>query len=107
MREPVDARRRILRGWHGRSALIAAVLLLTLTVAGALAYQAQWAARSHRTTAENVLRDYAAFASSVLAQRARGGLNDVLAPQLTRLATSCHGRDRPPTIREWLLAKDT
>lgn len=107
MRHARTRRWRRLRGWRGRSALIAVVLLLTLTVAGALAYQAHRGARSQRATAENVLRDYAAFASSELAQRARRGLHEVLAPHLTRLASSCNGRERPPTLREWVLVKDT
>jgi hypothetical protein len=95
------------RGWHGPSALIALVLLLTLAVAGALAYQAQRAARSHHATAQKVLRDYAAFASSELARRAARALSEVATSQLARLESSCDGRDRPPTLEQWIRVKDT
>lgn len=97
----------MLRDWHGRSALIALVLLLTLAVAGVLAYQAQQAARSHRATAEHVLRDYAAFASSELARRARADLTEVLRTQLMRLASTCDGRERPPDLEQWVRVKDS
>src|SRR5687767_5215399 len=48
---------------RSRSTLIVALLTATLGVTALLAYEAQQAARSHRATAENVLRDYAAFAA--------------------------------------------
>jgi hypothetical protein len=100
-------RSRLLRGWQPRSAVIALVLLLTLGVAASLAYQAQEAARSHRVTAENVLRDYAAFASSEFARRARRELSDVVRTQLMRLASTCHERDRLPDLKQWVLVKDS
>jgi hypothetical protein len=84
-----------------RSALVALVLLLTLALAAALAYQAQRSAYSHRLTAENVLRDYAAFASSELARRARPQLLDVLQTHLRRLASTCDGRERLPDLAHW------
>jgi hypothetical protein len=89
-----------------RSALIVLLLLSTLAVAGALAYQAQHAARSHRATAENVLRDYATFASWELSRLARRELNGVLGSQLARLAMSCDGRDTLPDLAQLLNAKD-
>jgi signal transduction histidine kinase len=46
-----------------RSSPSIAILLLTATLAGVLAYQAWDAAKSHRATAEGALRDYAAFAA--------------------------------------------
>lgn len=46
-----------------RSSPTAAILLLTATLAGVLAYQAWDAARSQRATAEGALRDYASFAA--------------------------------------------
>jgi hypothetical protein len=100
-------RSRVLGGWQARSALIAVVLLLTLTVAASLAYQAQREARSHRATAENVLRDYSAFAGAELARRARQGLSEVLRTQLIRLTSSCDGRDRLPDLQQWVLVKDS
>jgi hypothetical protein len=99
-------RSRWLRGWHARSALIALILVLTLAVAAALAYQAQRAARSHRAMAENVLRDYAALASSELTRLARRELSEVLRAQLIRLASTCDGRDRLPDLEQWVLVKD-
>jgi len=101
------SRSRWLRGWHARSALIALVLLLTLTVAASLAYQAQRAARSHRATAERVLRDYAAFASSELARRSGRELYDVLRTQLTRLSSACDGRELLPDFKQWVVVKDS
>jgi hypothetical protein len=98
---------RLLRGWHARSLVIAAVLLVTLGVAATLAYQAQQAVRSHRATAENVLRDYAALAGDELTRRTERELHDVIGTQLTRLASSCDGRDRLPTLDQWIRVKDT
>src|SRR3712207_1734499 len=46
-----------------RSSPSIAILLLTATLTGALAYEAWDAATSHRATAEGALRDYAAFAA--------------------------------------------
>src|SRR3712207_4947468 len=46
-----------------RSSPSIAILLLTATLAGVLAYQAWDAARSQRATAEGALRDYASFAA--------------------------------------------
>ena len=88
------------------SALIVLLLLSTLAVAGALAYQAQSAARSHRATAENVLRDYATFASWELSRLARRELNAVLGSQLARLAMSCHGPNTLPDLTQLRSAKD-
>lgn len=82
------------------------LLLSTLAVAGALAYQAQSAARSHRATAENVLRDYATFASWELTRLARRELNAVLGSQLARLAMSCHGPNTLPDLIQLRHAKD-
>jgi hypothetical protein len=88
------------------SALIVLLLLSTLAVAGALAYQAQHAARSHRATAENVLRDYATFASWELSRLARRELNAVLGAQLARLAMSCDGPNTLPDLTQLRNAKD-
>jgi signal transduction histidine kinase len=48
---------------RSRSTILVAVLLLTMTLAAALAHEAWRAARSHRATAERALRDYASFAA--------------------------------------------
>ena len=100
------SRSRFLGGRRPRAAVIVLVLLLTLVVAGALAYQAQQAARSHRATAENVLRDYATFASWELSQTARRVLNEVLGTQLTRLASTCKAQARVPDLTQWVQQKD-
>jgi hypothetical protein len=100
-------RSRWLPGWNGPSTVVALVLVLTLVVTAVLAYQAQDAARSHRVTAENVLRDYAAFASSELARRARRELPEVLGAQLRRLSTACDGAGQLPDFEQWVRAKDS
>ena len=98
---------RLLRGWHARSVLIAVVLLVTLAVAAGLAYQAQQAVGSHRATAENVLRHYAALASGEFGRRAQRELDQVITTQLSRLASSCDGTGHPPSLEEWVRVKDT
>src|SRR5918998_5995876 len=50
-------------GLRRRSSPTAAILLLTATLAGVLAYQAWDAARSQRAAVEGALRDYASFAA--------------------------------------------
>jgi len=88
------------------SAFIVLLLLSTLAVAGALAYQAQQAARSHRATAENVLRDYATFASWEFSRLARRELNDVIGSQLARLSMGCRGRAALPDFSQLLRTMD-
>ncbi|HVL66523.1 MAG TPA: HAMP domain-containing sensor histidine kinase [Vicinamibacterales bacterium] len=56
---------------RSRSTLIVVLLIATLAMTAALAYEAQQSARSHRQTAENVLRDYARFAAWELARLGR------------------------------------
>ncbi|HEX2187790.1 MAG TPA: hypothetical protein VHG51_02770, partial [Longimicrobiaceae bacterium] len=59
-----------------RSALVVGLLLLTLSLAGVLAYQAQDAAHRHRAAAESALRDYAAFAGEEYAARMEAVLDE-------------------------------
>ena len=56
---------------RSRSTVIVVLLVTTLAMAGMLAYEAQHAARSHRATAENVLRDYAKFSAWELSRTTR------------------------------------
>ena len=56
---------------RSRSTVIVVLLVATLAMTGMMAYEAQHAARSHRATAENVLRDYAAFAAWELSRTSR------------------------------------
>jgi hypothetical protein len=95
-----------MKGWRSGSALIVLLLAATLAVAGALAYQAQYAVRSHRAAAENVLRDYATFASWEFSRLARRELNDTLNNHLARLIVGCRGHDSPPDLTELLNSKD-
>src|SRR5512141_1417342 len=50
------------RGAEPRSRFLVALLLLLVGVAGVLTFQGEEAARSHRATAERVLRNYATVA---------------------------------------------
>ena len=67
---------------RSRSTLIVVLLIATLVLATALAYEAHQSARSHRATAESVLRDYAAFATWELSRLSRQQLLTVLGQQL-------------------------
>ena len=85
--------------------MAAIVLLLSmLGLAAALAYEAQHSARSHRTTAENVLRDYAAFAAWEFSRVARRDLTDTLTSVLGQASADCRD-DAPPDLSR-LKAKD-
>jgi hypothetical protein len=82
------------------SAGMAIVLLLTiLGIAAALAYQAQDAARSHRATAENVLRDYASFAAWEFSRLASRELTDVTGSALGVVAGGCRDAAPPDLAR--------
>src|SRR5215208_5608933 len=48
---------------RSRATILVAVLLLSMTLAAALAHEAWRAERSHRATTDRTLRDYAAFAA--------------------------------------------
>jgi|SRR5215203_3979132 len=74
----MHARRR------SRSTLIVLLLVATLAMTAWLGYEAVHAARSHRQTAENVLRDYASFATWELT---RVGRQQMLAAVQQQLQT--------------------
>jgi signal transduction histidine kinase len=82
---------------RSRSTLIVVLLVATLTLTGALAYEAQQAARSHRATAENVLRDYSAFAASELTRLGRQHLLDAMNHSLSAVR-SAHRSDRLSSV---------
>ena len=63
-----------------RGALLVLFLVLSLVLAAGLAYQAVDAARSHRETAESVLRDYARVAAWEFSRRAEGALSSAIWP---------------------------
>lgn len=81
--------------WSARVAIV--LLLSILGIAAALAYQAQDAARSHRATAENVLRDYAGFAAWEFSGLAGRALTDVAGSVLGEAAGGCRG-GAPPDL---------
>jgi signal transduction histidine kinase len=70
---------------RSRSTIIVALLIATLGMTAMLAYEAQQAARSHRATAENVLREYAGFAAWELARLGRAQLLNVVNGELMQL----------------------
>jgi signal transduction histidine kinase len=68
---------------RSRSTLIVLLLVATVALTAGLAYEALQAARSHRATAENVLRDYSAFATWELTRLGRDHLLDAMNHGLT------------------------
>jgi hypothetical protein len=83
--------------WSASAAIV--LLLSMLGIAAALAYQAQHAARSHRTAAENVLRDYAAFAGWEFSRIARRELTDKVGSVLGETAAGCRDNAPPDLAR--------
>ena len=82
------------------SASVAIVLLLSmLGIAAALAYQAQQAARSHRATAENVLRDYAGFAAWEFSRIAQRDLTNTVGSVLGHAVSNCRDSTPPDLAR--------
>ena len=61
---------RLRDGEGSRSGLVVTLLMASLVLAAILAWQAVDTARSHRATAEGVLRDYASLAAGEFARRA-------------------------------------
>lgn len=86
------------------------LLLLTIALSAALAYQAQDAYRSHRATAESTLRDYAGIAAWEYTRRARVALTGLIEYALWPLekVSAPTGREHLPlpawvqaTVPEW------
>ena len=76
------------RGRATRGTFIVVLLLTTLILAGALAYQAVDSVASHRATASAILRDYAAFAAEQYGERISQDLEYYgLYPTLQRLVS--------------------
>ena len=75
-----------------RTVFVAAALGLTLVLAAILALMAQASATYHRTTAEGVLRDYAAFAAEQYVNRAQQRLATGSYPVLNLLREAGAGR---------------
>lgn len=76
-----------------RNVVVAALLMLMLGLAALLAAQVQVAAAYHRSTAEGVLRDYAALAASRLASSA---MQDVYARAAQPTLAAADGVSQPP-----------
>ncbi|MEX1126957.1 MAG: HAMP domain-containing sensor histidine kinase [Vicinamibacterales bacterium] len=73
---------------RSRSTIIVAMLIATLAMTAMLAWEAQQAARSHRATAENVLRDYAKFAAWELSRLGRQQLLNAMNTELGEVQAS-------------------
>ena len=83
----VDRKTSDRHGGTTRGTFIVILLLSTLLLAGALAYQAMDSVASHRATANAVLEDYAAFAAEQYAGRVTQQLEYYgIRPSLQRLA---------------------
>jgi signal transduction histidine kinase len=76
--------------------LLIAFLVLTLVLSAGLAYHALDAARSHRATAENTLRDYAGIAAWEFARRSRDILSNALWMSLGQVDQFAARRGLPP-----------
>ena len=90
---------RLRRTASSPTTLLGIVLVATVALAGWLALQAYGAARSHRQTAEAVLRDYAEIAAAEYAREARIELSrffDVAFDEIPRRVR----RDRLPPLME-------
>ena len=67
------------------------MLIATLVLTGTLAYEAQSSARSHRAAAENVLREYSAFAAWELSRTARTQVLNVIQQELMKVRSAGTG----------------
>jgi signal transduction histidine kinase len=73
---------------RSRSTVIVVLLFATLAITGVLAFEAHTAARSHRQTAENVLRDYSEFAAWELSRQGRQELLNAVHHGLGRIESA-------------------
>ncbi len=83
---------RAIRASSPRGVFVVAAMGLTLVLAAILAVMAQSSATYHRTTAEGVLRDYAAFAAEQYVNRSQQRLATAAYPVLNLLRESGAGR---------------
>ncbi|NIR44443.1 MAG: HAMP domain-containing histidine kinase [Gemmatimonadetes bacterium] len=94
-----------------RGTLLIVFLTLSLALAAGLAYQAVDAARSHRQTAESVLRDYARIAAWEFSRRAEGALSGAIVPAFRYVretpAPAPGAALPPPRIVAQAIADDT
>jgi signal transduction histidine kinase len=73
---------------RSRSTVIVILLVATLAMTAMLAREAQQAARSHRATAENVLREYATFAAWELSRTGRTQVMNAIQQELEEVRTA-------------------
>ena len=83
---------------RSRSTVIVLLLFATLAITGVLAFEAHTAARSHRETAENVLRDYSEFAAWELSRQGRQQLLNAVHHGLTQIESAAKRRVLPSVI---------
>jgi signal transduction histidine kinase len=76
---------------RSRSTVIVVLLVATLGMTAMLAYEAQQAARSHRATAEKVLREYAGFAAWELSRLGRAQLMTLVNAELMGVQRTAAG----------------
>ena len=84
---------------RSRSHLVVVLLVATVGMTALLAYEAHQAARSHRASAEGVLRDYAAFAAWELSRQSRQPLLDRMNHGLDAVRTAHRRDDLPAAVR--------
>ncbi|NIR46048.1 MAG: HAMP domain-containing histidine kinase [Gemmatimonadetes bacterium] len=83
-----------------RARFVVFVLLVTLVLAGILAYEAQKAARSHRAAATSALRDHAAFVAWQFADHAQSKFDHkIVTPGLLHVLSPAEGKTPPGFIR--------
>ena len=83
---------------RSRSTVIVVLRFATLAITGALAFEAHTAARSHRETAENVLRDYSKFAAWELARQGRQQLLNAVHHGLAQVESAAKHQALPSVI---------
>jgi signal transduction histidine kinase len=77
---------------RSRSTVIVLLLFATLAITALLAYEAHQAARSHRASAENVLRDYSKFAAWEMTRLGRQQLLNAVHHGLSRVEKAARQR---------------
>lgn len=82
---------------RSRSTAIVLMLMATLAITSLLAWEAQQAARSHRATTENVLRDYSKFAAWELTRLGRSQLLTAMNTELREVQNALE-RGRPEAV---------
>ena len=86
-------------GDGSRTPFVVTLLVVSLATTGLLAWQAQYAVTSHRTSAENVLRGYAALAAQEFIRRAAAEIGyGGFYPLITAFRPTAGARTLPPDL---------